>query len=52
MQVGADRLYQILAYDDEPFLKGTWAGSRDPFFNFAPIMSLKLVKHDTSNFEC
>jgi len=38
--------------DDEPPEKGAWSVSRDPFFNFVPIISLELVKLGTSNFVC
>jgi len=44
----------IISYlkDDKPPLKGAWLGSRDPFFNFTPIISLYVVKIGTLNFNC
>jgi len=43
------RMYHILAYR---WQKETWSGSRDPFLNFATIISLESVKLGTSNVVC
>ena len=47
------RLYQVLAFDDKPPLKGVWTGSRDLFSISTPaIISLKRQKQESPNLVC